>query len=235
MTTDFIAWSKNKKVERTAPGSKNHYKVTYLDGQEKWTDQYPGAGQPGKREQKLEKKKQGRPSVQDAKGTLAAAVKKYVGGGEKGSLVSAVDNVIVHLGREMAKETIRKYLKENKTDEDGKLKEAHGVIRDRMTDKLRDKKAMSDRIDKIASRVAGSTYPTMQQVEHAGLFQLVHWNRYLPGPGEWAIGRPDFEKWLNHEVPIITRIVERIKELGGITPSVSKAVNWERPLIGKGR
>lgn len=225
------AWSKNKKVERTAPGSKNHYKVTYWDGQEKWTDQYPGAGKPGKREQKLENKKQGRPSVQDAKGTLAAAVKKYVSGGEKGILENAVDNVIVHLGREMAKETIRKYLKENKTDEDGKVKEAQGVIRDRMTDKLRGKKVMNGRIDKIASRVAGSTYPTMQQVEHAELYQLVHWNRYLPSPGEWAIGgrnRAEFERALNHEAPIITRIVERIKELGGITPSVSKAVGWDR-------
>lgn len=91
-----------------------------------------------------------------------------------------------------------------------------------------DRKA--NRIDTIASRVAGSTYPTMQQVEHASLFQLVHWNRYLPSPGEWAIGgnHNEFEKALNHEAPIITRIVERIKELGGITPSVSKAVGWER-------
>lgn len=79
-------------------------------------------------------------------------------------------------------------------------------------------------------RVAGgkSGYPTMQQVEHASLYQLTHWNRYLQSPGEWAVGNDDFEKILDNEVPIITRIVERIKELGGITPAVSKAVGWDR-------
>jgi hypothetical protein len=103
----------------------------------------------------LEKRKKSRPSVKDAKETLGSAVKKYVGGGEKKGLEDAVDNVIVHLGREMARTTIRSYLKDEKVEEDGKLKEAHGVLKDRMLAKLRNKTAMGNRIDKIAMKVAG--------------------------------------------------------------------------------
>lgn len=400
----ILAWRKNKKVERTSPSSKNHFKVTYWDGQEKWTDDYPGDGRPGRRQERLEKRKRSRPSVKDAKETLGRAVKKYIGGGEKKGLEDAVDNVIVHLGREMARTTIRAYLKDEKVEEDGKVKEAQGVIKDRMLAKLRNKTAMENQESRVAEmvyrvaddslkniiltgppsagkttmtkilkgmmpiveeaardviqrwnstnrwgkghnlqdeiydealnrqkdapmgtifdrthldslaygyvpkeppppiknaevwvlkghkhrykndserketfeeaqvigeklkktykelgydvreidiedpetwpewvrkrnepkaasmRVAGgkSGYPTMQQVEHASLYQLTHWNRYLQSPGEWAVGNDDFEKILDNEVPIITRIVERIKELGGITPAVSKAVGWDR-------
>lgn len=76
--------------------------------------------------------------------------------------------------------------------------------------------------------MARSSYPTMQQVEHASLYQLTHWNRYLPGPGIWAIGEDSFEKVLDEEAEILNRIIERIKKLGGITPEVSKAVGWDR-------
>jgi hypothetical protein len=71
----------------------------------------------------------------------------------------------------------------------------------------------------------------MQQVEHASLHQLLTWWRFNPGPGMWAIGHEDhavFEKALKEEAKIIERIGERIKELGGITPGVSKAVGWDR-------
>lgn len=150
----ILAWQKNKKVEMTSPGSKNPYKVTYHDGQEKWTDDKPGDGRGGRREKRKENRKQQRPSVKDAKGTLSAAVKKYVSGdADKGSLSAAVDNVIVHLGREMARTTIRAYLKENGGGA-GKIKEAHDAIRERMLAKLKYKEATMNRVAAIAERVA---------------------------------------------------------------------------------
>jgi len=147
------AWQKNEKVEMTSPGSKNPYKVTYHDGQEKWTDDKPGDGRGGRQENRKEVRKQGRPSVKDAKGTLDAAVKKYVSGdADKGALTAAVDNVIVHLGREMARTTIRAYLKERSGE--GKTKEAHDAIRERMLAKLKYKEATMNRVAAIAERVA---------------------------------------------------------------------------------
>jgi hypothetical protein len=77
-------------------------------------------------------------------------------------------------------------------------------------------------------RVAGSSYPSMAEVEKAELWDLVYWNRYLPGPGSAAMGTSRFEQELDKEARIIRRIVDRIKELGGITPEVSRAVGWDR-------
>jgi hypothetical protein len=75
---------------------------------------------------------------------------------------------------------------------------------------------------------ASLKYPNTQQVEHANLHQLVYWWRYLPGPGLEAVGQDNFNKLLEVEAKIMERIGERIKELGGITPSVSKAVGLDR-------
>lgn len=72
------------------------------------------------------------------------------------------------------------------------------------------------------------SYPSSHQVENASLFQLVNWWRHLPSPAEWAIGKKNFNDVLDDEVKIMERIGERIKELGGITPGISKAVGWER-------
>ena len=77
------------------------------------------------------------------------------------------------------------------------------------------------------ARVAGMRYPTMQQVEHATLHQLVYWGRYLPSPRENFISQDNFEEMLEKEVPIMNRIVQRRDEIG-TTPEVSKAVGWER-------
>lgn len=83
--------------------------------------------------------------------------------------------------------------------------------------------------------MASSKYPSMQQVEHATLLQLGGWWRFLPSPGEWAIGgnHAVFEKAMNEEAKVMERIGERIKELGGWTPAVSKALGWERRSTDK--
>ena len=78
-----------------------------------------------------------------------------------------------------------------------------------------------------ASKTGGMSYPTRQQVEHATLYQLVRWGRYLPSPGENFIDQDNFEEMMEKEVPIMNRIIQRRDEIG-ITPEVSKAVGWER-------
>ena len=82
-------------------------------------------------------------------------------------------------------------------------------------------------------KFSSMNYPTMQQVEHANLFQLVNWGRYLPDPGSKYIDQDDFEKMMEKEVEILDRIIKRRDEIG-ITPEVSKAVGWERRSDDKG-
>lgn len=147
------SWQKNEKVERTSPESKNHWKITYHDGQEKWTDDYPGDGKGGERQKRLQERKQSRPSIQDAKETLDTAVKKYVkGDSTEKELAGVVDDVVVHVGREVARETIRGYIKDHKDRADEKTKEAHKILNDRQVAKLRKKEAM---INQIADKIAG--------------------------------------------------------------------------------
>jgi hypothetical protein len=145
----LTSWQKNTKVERTSPGSKNKYKVTYWDGQEKWTSDYPGDGRGDRREKRLQERKQSRPSIKDAKEKLDAAVKKYEGGGDLSGAASVVDSVVVLLGREGARQTIRGWVKE-KSSMTGKGKEMVDAIQQKSVDKLRDKKA---RLENIAKRV----------------------------------------------------------------------------------
>lgn len=54
------------------------------------------------------------------------------------------------------------------------------------------------------------TFPTMQQVEDADREQICRWYRFLPG------GVTVEQK------PIMDRLCERLKELGGFTPAISK-------------
>jgi DNA-binding ferritin-like protein len=42
-----------------------------------------------------------------------------------------------------------------------------------------------------------------------------------------AIGKPNSEEVLNREAPIMDRIAERLKELGGFTPEISKSLGWD--------
>ena len=150
------AWSKHQKVERTSPGSKNPYKITFHDGTQKWTDDYPGDGKGGRREHRKEERKQRRPSVKDDRVKLDSYLKRFVDGElDAAGLSKVVDDIVVHLDRELARETIGKWLKAQPEGE-GKVKEGLEIIRQRKIDKLRDKKAMSDRVDRIASDLVAS-------------------------------------------------------------------------------
>ena len=148
----ILAWHKNKKVERTSPESKNHYKVTYWNGKEKWTDQYPGSGKPSRREERLWRRKQNRPSIKDAKAKLKSAVDSFVSGdSDAEKLRGVVEDTMVHLGRETAKQVIREFVKTQKEGAEGKKKEALGIIREKLNDKVRRKKAY--RAEKVAIRM----------------------------------------------------------------------------------
>ena len=160
----ILSWQKNKKVERTEPGSKNPFKVTFYDGQQKWTDDYPGDGRGGRREHRKEERKQRRPSVKREKVNLDGALKKFVDGEwDAGNLGQAVRDVTVHLGREDARETIGRWLK-SKGEMDGKAKEGLEIIRKNKVDTLRKKEAMSNRIDRIAKKVA-TDFHTQEAME----------------------------------------------------------------------
>jgi hypothetical protein len=82
------------------------------------------------------------------------------------------------------------------------------------------------------TRVAGNggrnmTYPTEKQVSTATHLELCRWYRFLASPGMSAIGTVDYDDTLRHETRILNLIVERVKEFGGFTASISKMIGWE--------
>lgn len=57
-------------------------------------------------------------------------------------------------------------------------------------------------------------YPTIDEVNKADRRQICSWYRFLPSPRFGS----------ETETSIIDRIVERYKELGGMTPEISKSL-----------
>ena len=70
------------------------------------------------------------------------------------------------------------------------------------------------------------TYPTILEVETADRIQLCRWWRFLQSPGTEAIGRKNFQVVLDRQVEIMDRIAERMKDVGGFTPEISKKLGW---------
>jgi len=70
------------------------------------------------------------------------------------------------------------------------------------------------------------SYPTMAEVEAASRYDLCYWWRFLDSPGMEAIGMDSFEDVLNRQVVIMNRIKERMDEVGGFTPEISKSLGW---------
>ena len=71
-------------------------------------------------------------------------------------------------------------------------------------------------------------YPTIQEVENASREQLCSWYRFLPSPGQHAIGKgqDEFDAAIAGEKPVMDRLVERFREMGGMTPEISKNIGW---------
>lgn len=72
-------------------------------------------------------------------------------------------------------------------------------------------------------------YPTMAEVDAAGRHELCRWSRFLPSPGMNSIGHTNFQEALDREELIMTKIWDRLNEMGGFTPEISKSLGWERP------
>ena len=73
-------------------------------------------------------------------------------------------------------------------------------------------------------------YPNLEEVETASHHMICNWWRFLPGPGMNAVdkGREEFERALDEEVAIMTRIGQRLKGFGGFTTEISKRLGWEK-------
>jgi len=71
-------------------------------------------------------------------------------------------------------------------------------------------------------------YPTPDEVDGASHTQICIWWRYLPSPGMGAIDEQwdVFEAAQKSEGEILDRIGRRLKEFGGFTPFISKAIGW---------
>ena len=70
-------------------------------------------------------------------------------------------------------------------------------------------------------------YPTLEQVEAADHTQLAKWYRFLPSPGANAAGKPDKMQIMTEQMSVMGRITDRFEEMGGMTPEISKAAEWE--------
>lgn len=75
------------------------------------------------------------------------------------------------------------------------------------------------------------TFPTLAEVDEADRIQLCRWWRFLPSPGESAIGTNEFHELLKSEGIIMDRITERFHEAGGFTPEISKRLGWGKTSI----
>jgi hypothetical protein len=53
---------------------------------------------------------------------------------------------------------------------------------------------------------------------------LCRWRRFLPPPGAWAAGKPNFEEILEKEAVVMNRINVRYNDLGGMTSEISKRI-----------
>ena len=69
-------------------------------------------------------------------------------------------------------------------------------------------------------------YPSLEEVEAADRVQLARWVRFLKGPGEYAIGKPDFQEVCDRQVIIMDAILARFKSMGGMSPEISKQIDW---------
>jgi hypothetical protein len=81
-------------------------------------------------------------------------------------------------------------------------------------------------------------YPTLEEVEAATLLQLCTWQRFLPSPGAAAMANTSsrhspleaarVKRSMDEEVKVMQRIVERVIEMGGFSPEISKEIGWEQ-------
>ena len=69
----------------------------------------------------------------------------------------------------------------------------------------------------------------MEEVEAASRLELAWWYRFLRCPGANAIDKPakEFYTIMEAEQKIVQRVSDRFKELGGMSPAISKQIGWD--------
>lgn len=131
-----------KKVERTAPGSKNDWRITYDSGSKKWTNDRPGDGKgdPEEIEETFDNL-----TVKRGLKRLEKAVNTYVAGKGTKAILEAVEALEQYAGKTQAKRAIRKVysiekteLESNKTDSQKKVVEGLSMAKKHLN---RDRKA----------------------------------------------------------------------------------------------
>lgn len=132
------------QVERTSPGSKLDFRITYDTGAQKWTDDRPGDGVNPERQRELEEKFS-RPSVKRGVRSLERAVGGFLDSGRPQDLAGVASSLRTNLGVDVATDVVRQVHKAEK----GKLKglegdakgrqqavvDAVGAVRDELTRK----------------------------------------------------------------------------------------------------
>jgi len=163
-----------KRVERTAPGSKNDWRVTYNTGSKKWTNDRPGDGKgdPEELEETFDDL-----TVKRGLKRLEKAVNAYIKGKGTKAIKEAVEALEVHAGKDAAKTAIRKVhsienteLKQNETDLQKKIVEGLGIAKDHLN---RDRKgsemrrAARELIKMARSLMATNPYKDLDDVDEA--------------------------------------------------------------------
>lgn len=143
-----------RKVERTAPGSKLEFRVTYDSGKKKWTNDRPGDGKgdPDEKENLFDDLtvKRGIKRVQKAIGDYAA--------GDKGpqAVTNAVEAFEVYAGSEAAKTAIRAIFKAVR-GKGKKLEQGASIAKDYVNRNRREamnRKRVAERLVAIAESLA---------------------------------------------------------------------------------
>jgi len=70
-------------------------------------------------------------------------------------------------------------------------------------------------------------YPTIEEVHKANKVQLARWYRFLTSPGVIWVEHKDFEVIAEEERRVMSLIMLRFKQLGGMNPLLSKQIRWK--------
>ncbi len=79
-----------------------------------------------------------------------------------------------------------------------------------------------------------TSYPAIVEVENANRTRLGYWLRYLPSPGESAVGHAGFANALADESAVLDLITMLFEKKGGWTPWLSKAADKLHRLTEQG-
>jgi len=104
--------AKAEEVEKTAPGSRNDWRITYSTGSQKWTDDRPGDGENDEKEKEIDRLLNN-DAVQEALQMLEDAINALLSGnGSPEDLMKAVAMLIGEIGEDKARLLINSIYKE---------------------------------------------------------------------------------------------------------------------------